>query len=388
MNKKTLALVTVGMALLVFFTLTGLRSWRLDRATGDAPAMDNGLLAQPQKHNGTTYLVPPNEVYATGLTAEQVPPLNDPTYVSVTEADTMLADELLGIDVEVGGVHYFYPYQVLNWHEVANVTLGETTLAITYDPLTGSAVVFERGNATFRYSGKVYNNNLLMDDGAGNLWLQMRGMLVVGDDAGALLTQYPSQSMTWAAWKTAYADGEVLGFQDGTGKDYRMYPYGTYYTSKKLYFPVNHTDDRIPVKDGLDGVVIGNESAVFTRYIMEQAGVLNVTVGGTPLVALNDAEADVTNVFDARVGTSGDRTLTFVYNEEDGVFTDNETQSTWTAQGLATKGELRGAQLTLVHAPEAYWFAWIAMHPHSILAGEEYAKSTTTTTTPVIEIGG
>ena len=63
----------------------------------------------------------------------------------------------------------FYPYSIMNWHEIVNDTIDGKDVAITFCPLCGSALIFDRllpdgQTVKFGVSGKLYNSNLLMYD--------------------------------------------------------------------------------------------------------------------------------------------------------------------------------------------------------------------------------
>ena len=74
----------------------------------------------------------------------------------------------------------FYPYAILNWHEIVNDEIAGEYVAVTFCPLCGSAIVFDRridGEVySFGVSGKLYQSNLLMyDDKTESLWSQSLG---------------------------------------------------------------------------------------------------------------------------------------------------------------------------------------------------------------------
>ena len=84
-------------------------------------------------------------------------------------------DRVIGLEVD--GEYLAVPLNILWWHEILN--LNEHGLAITYCPLTGSSMVFERAvvaGAEFGVSGLLFKNNLVMYDRTedhSSLWPQM-----------------------------------------------------------------------------------------------------------------------------------------------------------------------------------------------------------------------
>ncbi len=370
--------LTLLVAIVVVGTLTIIRVQRLNGALSPEPAMQGALLAEPEKVGDMTYIIPPKAIYDTKLTATDIPPISSPVYTSVIAMDAMLSDELFGIDIEVNGTHYYYPYQLLNWHRVVNTTIDDQHLAITYDPLTGAAIVYQSQLNSgeiknLAFSGLVYNNGMLLADWREDLWWQMNGTLVAASHKGTMqqivgetLSQYASQSMRWGDWKAVFPDGEVLSSKTGYDRDYARHPYGNYEGSPSVYFPLNATDDRIGgSKWAVDGLSLNGEHLALAKTLLQGVGAYNTTLGGAPITAFYDPDFHMTHVFDARVG---DRVLTFRYDFEEQIFIDNETGSMWMPTGIATSGELQGTILAMIHAPEYYWFAWAAAYPDTRVA--------------------
>ncbi|MDP2631422.1 MAG: DUF3179 domain-containing protein [Candidatus Uhrbacteria bacterium] len=371
--KKVLAISVLAVAAII--VLYGIRSVRLGNLnlTLRGDELVDGLLVEQEKAGGESYLVPPNEIYDSGLSAEDIPAIDDPKFVSVTAADDVLADAVSGIDIDVNGEHRFYPYQILNWHHVVNDDFGGQKLAITYCPFCRSAVVYERvlgeTELLFEASGKVYNNNFLISDReTGSLWSQMRGIGVVGEKVGETLTTYPSIVMTWAAWKALYPNGEVLSTDTGYARDYTHHPYVDYDMSDLIYFPLNATSTNLTQKWLVNGFSDSEsgEHIAFSNNILSGFGAANETVGTKEITALYDFETGAIRVFDRKVG---DQVLSLKYDFELDEITDLETGSVWSASGYAISGELQGTQLAELYAPESFWLCWYAAHPNTTVSG-------------------
>jgi hypothetical protein len=72
------------------------------------------------------------------------------------------------------------------------------------------------------------------------------------------------------------------------------------------------------------------------------------------------------------VGSSGvflplahGKTLHFI--AAGGMIKDQETGSTWSLEGRAVSGPLKGAELPEVEHLDAFWFAWAAFHPSTMV---------------------
>ena len=317
--------------------------------TREAPALrGDGRHPESYGFDLETATVPRAEIVASGMTVDGVAPLLDPPAMPASGVDRMHREErgkyLVGSDRVVGvvlrGEARAYPLRVLNWHEVANDTLGGVPIAVTYSPLTDSVVVFDRrvGDETlvFGVSGLLYNSNQLLYDrrppGApSSLWSQLLFRAIAGPAAarGATLTIVPSQVVTWETWRASRPETTVLDPDRTLLKRYRGNPYGMYYGSDLLRYPVS------PLPPAADppyktAVVVVQSAA--GRAVLEIPGLARrAGPGGSTVV-------------DSSAGTAAFRV----------------TPEPPTA--LVEGGP--GAPEPIAHAS---WFAWHAMHPEDPL---------------------
>jgi len=156
-------------------------------------------------------------------------------------------DRVLG--VVLGGEARAYPLNVLCWHEIANDTLAGAPIAATYNPLCDSAAVFSRESGgvvrEFGVSGLLYNSNLVMYDrppgGQGeSLWsqLQLRAIAGPAGAAGLALAPLPCELTRWDDWYRRYPETTVCLGDPAFGSQYNTNPYGPYFMTAKLRFPV------------------------------------------------------------------------------------------------------------------------------------------------------
>lgn len=368
--RPVLFLLGVAAVALVAY---GIYAWQIRNASQSAyTKIDGGLYANPVNVNGKWYLVPPDEVYESGVTSTDVPALTNPNTASVDAMDSKLVDSLYGIDVNVKGEHRFYPYQILGWHILANDVVGGENILVAYDPLTSAAAVYKRGDATYSITGTVYNNGELMTQGDGTDWLVASGAAVVATDegrVGSILEQYPSTTMKWGDWKKLYPNGKVLSTDTGYERDYTRHPYNAYPKNPGVFFPLNHTDASVQMKVIVTTYNAGLEGAVIIPRITLQArGVENVSVGNTHIVAFYDKELDTTRVF---LLTEAENARTFTYNTKTDTFVDDGTHSVWNARGECVSGTLRGTTLPQAPAVESYFFSAASLYPNAHIVGVE-----------------
>ena len=145
----------------------------------------------------------------------------------------------------VDGEAKAYPYNIMNWHEIVNDTVGGVNVTVTYCPLCDTIVAFERENTTFGVSGKLYQSCLVMYDRADDsLFVQPWGLGVVGPQMNQALNRIPAVKTTLGAWLESHPHSQILSTRTGYNRNYQGYPYGSYNTDENLIFPVRHQDQR------------------------------------------------------------------------------------------------------------------------------------------------
>jgi len=171
-----------------------------------------------------------------------------------------------------------------------NDTIGGTPVAITFCPLCGSALAFERTVdeviTEFGVSGKLHNSDLVMYDRyEGNLWQQITGEAIVGPGArrDEKLKQIPIVTTKWGEWKKEQPDTEVLSRDTGHSRDYDAYPYGTYEQDDELYFGVKNLDKKLQIKTVVYGIEVNSASKAYPENVFDQQPVITDAVGGTPV---------------------------------------------------------------------------------------------------------
>lgn len=144
-----------------------------------------------------------------------------------------------GISVADGKETRAYPLRVLVWHEIVNDQIGDLAFAVTYCPLCGTAMVFNRwiGNRAFSFgvSGLLYQSDVLLyDRETDSLWSQMGLICIAGAKLNTSLSRMASAQMTWAAWKRRYARGTVLSPDTRHPRDYSKSRYESYEVDSAL----------------------------------------------------------------------------------------------------------------------------------------------------------
>lgn len=341
-------------------------------------------------------LVPLDEIVSGGPPPDGIPPIDEPKFVSVADARKWISAREPVISLERQGEARAYPLQILTWHEIVNDVVAGDPITVTFCPLCNSAIAFEREIAAsgeagellgteetvldFGTSGRLYRSNLVMyDRQTKSLWIQFTGKAVAGPFIETELEKVPVQIVSWSDFSTAHPDGRVLSRDTGITRAYGTNPYVGYddIGSSPFLFD-GPTDDRLRPMERLVAVTIGESSKAF-RYAslsaraIDGSAVLEDNVGGKKLVIFyrrgTASALDASTLASSKdVGTTGvfeldaqGRDLTFEVRK--GEIVDVQTRSTWSIEGRAESGKLKGAKLTPVVHDDTFWFVWAAFRP-------------------------
>ncbi len=218
-----------------------------------------------------------------------IPSVDKPKFENAKKA-TWLQDEDLIFAVDYKGVQRAYPQRIMNWHEIVNDKIAGDPIVVTFCPLCGSALAFERkvnGVITeFGVSGKLHNSDLVMYDRyEGNLWQQITGEAIVGEAArrDEKLKQIPIITTTWGDWKKEYSKTEVLSRDTGHVRDYDAYPYGTYEQDNELYFGVKNLNKKLQIKTVVYGIEVNGFSKAYPENVFDKQSIISDSVGGIPI---------------------------------------------------------------------------------------------------------
>jgi hypothetical protein len=353
--------------------------------TGDDRSSQLHSLTSTWNTNWARRTIDTSAIMSGGPPRDGIPSIDAPQFVSSNEAASWLVDNEPVIALEINGDARAYPLQVLTWHEIVNDAVGGVPVVVTFCPLCNSALVFDRRHGDevleFGVSGLLRNSDLIMyDRTTESLWQQFTGEGIIGDLAGEQLAFVPSALVSFADFRTAYPDGDVLSRETGFSRDYGRNPYEGYDTvGSNPFLYKGPVDGRLQAVERVVTVSLP-EAGLDLAYplsTLSDAGVINDTQGGRNLVvfhkpgtssALGAAsiaegqDVGATGVFDAVLD---DRKLTF--RAEGEAIVDEETGSTWNILGQALAGPLAGQQLEPVVHGDHFWFSWAAFKPGTIV---------------------
>ena len=279
-----------------------------------AACSDDSNFAQPNTSD-LSCSIPSSQIFNGGPGKDGIPALNNPTFVQTNEGGLEYLtpnDRVVGIVIDEQA--FAIPLNIFWWHEIVNMEVGDTKLAVTHCPLTGSSM-------------------------------------------------FPVIETTWAGWLTLHPGTDVVSSDTGWDRDYQRYPYGAYDSpdnANVLFDQVVNTTR--PPKERALGVPLGSGGVVFPFGVLDEMGpVAAAPTGllGEELVVFWDRERDAAMAY---YPTADGQDLTF--SIAGGEVFDDQTRSIWRVDGLSVGGPLAGTRLEPVaDAFIGFWFAWPAFYP-------------------------
>jgi hypothetical protein len=341
--------------------------------TRSDPDMSNGL-DNPPVINGS--IVPQSKIIDGGPGPDGIPPLEFPKFTDNLSLTGLAATELV-VGMKVGDIIRAYPHNILNWHEVINdqftVDGSPERATLSYCPLTGSAMFWksfmEPGNETFGTSGLLYNSNLIMYDRATeSYWSQMLERSISGSQVKRIPDRLQVVETTWGTWQAMYPETILLTEETGFSRSYNVYPYGTYREDDRLLFPVNNDrDSRLHRKERVLGINVGTDSRVYpVANFSGNVEVINDIVGEMQVVVAGSSGLNFGVVFNRELEDCTVLNFEAVQDKLPAVMRDNEGNE-WDVFGVAVSGARTGQQLQKTNSYVAYWFAWTAFFPGSVI---------------------
>lgn len=229
-----------------------------------------------------------------GPPKDGIPAIDQPKFIPLSDFDR--PDSVQAIVLVGENQTRVYPYNILTWHEIVNDEFEGEPVAITFCPLCGSAIVFNRtlpdGTvSTFGVSGYLLESNMIMyDRNTENLWQQSTGKTLAGTFHEAQLSLEPFQLLTLGEIRDTYSNAVVLSENTGYQRDYARNPYAGYETNNSFVFEPSGIDATFAPKTIMAVFRDGETTFAAPWLELREAGSATVTSdGATYTLTVTDA---------------------------------------------------------------------------------------------------
>jgi len=324
------------------------------------------------------------EILWGGVRVDGIPALDNPKTIRAQQAGYLIPNEpVFGIAIK--GDARAYPLRIMDWHEMANDVVGGVHVSLAYCTLCGSGIAYN-GKAsdgkiyTFGSSGLLYRSNKLMyDRQTRTLWNHLTGIPVLGKLAKSeiKLEILPMVLTTWQQWQQQYPNTKVLDIDTGYKRDYNIgASYVGYFASKKTMFPVWRQSKKLPAKSRVYAISLDGKPKAYPLTTLIDKKVVNDTIGKNTLVVIVTGGRVITKCRSMRSGahtySSGAQVRAYQRNNkvfrsgpDAGTIIDHTSRS-WRITEDALIGPA-GQKLPRINGFLAYWFAWYAFNPKTLL---------------------
>ncbi len=199
-----------------------------------------------------------------------IPALDDPPLTGAEGGD-WYPDDRIVFGVEIDGEAVAFPKNIMEVHEMVNITIGDRRLGIPYCTLCGSAQAYftdrdqVRGeDLVLRTSGLLSRSNKVMYElGSASVFDTFTGEALSGPlrERGVQLEQASLVTTSWGEWKREYPDTRIVARDAGLGQSYPLDPLGGRDDNGPI-FPVGPVDPRLEVQAPVLGVLTEDGEAI------------------------------------------------------------------------------------------------------------------------------
>jgi len=322
------------------------------------------------ENTSTVWSIPVSEVLDGGPGRDGIPALENPSMVSAENASVLFDGDLV-LGYKNGDDIRAYQHIVLDWHEIVNDNIGDVSLAITYCPLTGTGIgwnrVIDGQETTFGVSGLLYQTNLIpFDRATKSNWSQLLNESVNGSLEGKKADLIQLVETDWRTWKTMYPTTRIININDtGFSRTYGVYPYVDYRTNDNTFLFPTPKDSRLPLKQRVHAIVNGDVAKVFQFSDFDSTPVIKDVFEGKNYAVIGNANFIISFELEG-----ADRNLEFdyVFEGSSDILVEDNQGTQWNVFGEAISGPRQGERLKASHSFMGYWFSIPAFYVTEIYA--------------------
>ena len=145
---------------------------------------------------------------------------------------------------------------------------------------------------TFQVSGKLWRNSFIMEDReTSTSWSHVTGRALGGPGRGAQLQALPSVQTTWAEWKKAHPNTDVLKKSEEVSSS----RYEGYFNDPERtgLFRAQWLTEKMPGKTLVWGAIVGVHAVAVTDEALADGAMAKVKLGETPVIIERGADGGV-----------------------------------------------------------------------------------------------
>lgn len=238
-------------------------------------------------------------VVSGGPGKDGIPSIDSPVFSPI--ANFPYRDSVQAVVLRDGNHIKAYPYNILTWHEIVNDVVDGQPVAVTFCPLCGSALVFDReidGRVVeFGVSGFLRESNMIMyDRQTDSLWQQSIGESIAGSYYGLQLEHVRFQLMTVSEIRQKYPDALILSEDTGYQRNYNNNPYAGYEETESFIFGPSKQSNRFHPKEIFTVLKIDGQVAGFPQKELMNGAVERLLINERIITAeKKDGEISITD---------------------------------------------------------------------------------------------
>jgi hypothetical protein len=260
---------------------------------------------RPQQHEGQAMFVSMDEAPRY---------LKEMLHKSYEEEQFGSIDDISMIVLETDqGARAYSDYYLLQPHVVNGGSIDGEEVIMTYCGLTNMGIayspVIDGQKLELRVMTQLRNNLVMWDTNSGEPVQQFWGSKERDGEHGPSMRQWPTLRMPFGSFRQLYPDGEVfvngirqqsdnflVRLWDTMVRDGMMlHAVRTlqWQTDEPAFPTIKEFDDRLPTKQLVYGINIADDYVAYTKqFVQQEGGLLNVEIGGRPLVIYLDPQFD------------------------------------------------------------------------------------------------
>jgi len=304
--------------------------------------------------------VPISQLVLTHNGPDRIVSIDAPFFKPISKSN--LSDNEIVFAYRYGDSIKIYPQNTVWGHEIINDRIADHFFAITFCPLTGSALAWDRtinGKVTeFGVSGHLFNDNLIpYDRNTNNYWSQMQLQSIKGNQAGNILRNEYLLMASAETIKLSFPQAMVL--IDTTAHQCDSVCNAGKHATQNNSSKVNSSNSSNGDYFGIirKNIVHDDEALLFgTHLFTDSITIYRTNYAGDDIIVIGNNKQKYISAFIINSSTEKTKFIA-VQNMLPIAFTDSQGNN-YDLTGFVLSGPLKGHQLNFPISYLAHGFAW------------------------------